>query len=193
MRLVTRAAAVDIGTNTVRLLVADVDDTKLGVIERDRAITRLGQGVDADRRLDPTAVRRTLDAAIRFVERAKELGAECVRVAGTSALRDAGDRDDFVSALERGTGVRLELLSGAEEARLSLLGATADLPDGRYVVCDIGGGSTELSTVEASVSIDVGSVRVTERFLLDDPPTSAQVASATDHVVRKLGEADQRT
>ena len=185
----TRAAAVDIGTNTVRLLVADVDGTKLVDIVRDRAITRLGQGVDAERRLDREAMRRTLDAVARFVGRAKALGAERVRVAGTSALRDAGDRDRFATLLDQATGVLLEFLSGAEEARLSMLGATIGLPAGRYVVCDIGGGSMELSSSSASVSLDVGCVRLRERFLHDDPPSTEQTGAARAFVMETLGGA----
>jgi exopolyphosphatase/guanosine-5'-triphosphate,3'-diphosphate pyrophosphatase len=185
-----RLAAVDIGTNTVRLLVADVGDGTLSEVTRDRVITRLGQGVDAGRRLDPDAVERTLAAAHRFVMRARELGAEHVRVAGTSALRDAADRDRFARKLEELAGAELELVSGADEGRLSLLGATANLASGNYVVCDIGGGSTEISTSRSSMSLDVGSVRLKERFLRGDPPSVEEVAATRAFITDVLDDAE---
>jgi exopolyphosphatase/guanosine-5'-triphosphate,3'-diphosphate pyrophosphatase len=184
-----RIAAVDIGTNTVRLLVADVEGDDLDEIERGREITRLGQGVDADRSLHPEAMERTLSAIETFVGRARELGAEHIRVAGTSALRDAADRDRFVETVTERTGMRLEILAGPDEGRLSLRGATLGLPHGSYVVLDIGGGSTEISTATASVSLDIGSVRLKERFLRGDPPTHDEVASARHFVDDHLDAA----
>jgi exopolyphosphatase/guanosine-5'-triphosphate,3'-diphosphate pyrophosphatase len=185
-----RLAAVDIGTNTVRYLVADVSDSDLTDVDRGREITRLGQGVDAQRRLHPDAVARTLDAIERSVDAARAAGAQHVRVAGTSALRDATDRDAFVHAVAERTGEALEILPGAEEGRLSMLGATAGLPpQGTYVVCDIGGGSTELTTAASTVSLDIGSVRLKERFLHTDPPRTDEVAAAAAAVDEALEEA----
>ena len=185
-----RLAAVDIGTNTVRYLVADVSGTDLGEVERGLEITRLGQGVDADRRLHPDAVERTLDAIERAVDAARAAGARHLRIAGTSALRDAADRNAFVGAVAERTGVQLEILTGAEEGRLSMLGATAGLPpEGTYVVCDIGGGSTELTTAASTVSLDVGSVRLKERFLASDPPQQAEIAAAAAAVDEALEDA----
>lgn len=174
-----RVAAIDVGTNTVRLLVADVEDGKATHVERDREITRLGQGVDDQRRLDPDAVERTIEVVARFVGAGRDAGAERIRVAGTSALRDATDRESFAGLVADRTRHPLEILTGADEGRLSMLGATSTLPPGKiYVVCDIGGGSTEISTPSASVSLDVGSVRLKERYLRDDPPTPDQLRAA---------------
>jgi exopolyphosphatase/guanosine-5'-triphosphate,3'-diphosphate pyrophosphatase len=182
-----RVAAVDIGTNTVRYLVGDVVDGDLRSLRYGREITRLGQGVDRDKRLHPDAVARTLAAIDRAVSAARQTGAEQIRVAGTSALRDAADRETFAEAVRDRTGQVLEVVSGEDEGRLSMLGATSGLPDGDYTVCDIGGGSTELSTEEASVSLDIGSVRLKERCLHDDPPTAGQIAEATAVIDDALG------
>ncbi len=187
-----RLAAVDIGTNTVRLLVADVTGGDLVVVDRDRAITRLGQAVDARGRLDEAAMSRTLEVAQGFVERARAQGAERVRVAGTSALRDAGDSERFARSLRDAVGAELELLTGEVEGRLSHLGATTGLPAGDHVVCDIGGGSTELSTSSASASLDIGSVRLTERFLRGDPPSASDVAAARAFVDHALSASELR-
>ena len=185
-----RVAAVDVGTNTVRLLVADVEADTVHVVDRGREITRLGQGIDAARRFAPEAADRTIDAIERFVQRARDAGSERIRIAGTSAVRDAGDRDGFLRLVRARTELEMEVLSGADEGRLSYLGATCELDDGTYLVCDIGGGSTELSTASRSVSLDVGSVRLTERFLRTVPPTDAELAAARDFVVEQLTGAE---
>jgi exopolyphosphatase / guanosine-5'-triphosphate,3'-diphosphate pyrophosphatase len=182
-----RVAAIDVGTNTVRLLVADVRDGEVQPVERGRAITRLGQGVDAGRRLVPEAVVRTVDVIEDFARRAQESGAEAVRIAGTSALRDAADRDAFAALVLERSGSPLEVLPGAEEGRISHLGATLELDDGEYVVCDIGGGSTEVSMRDASVSLDIGSVRLKERCLHTDPPSPDQIDAARSVVDDALG------
>jgi exopolyphosphatase / guanosine-5'-triphosphate,3'-diphosphate pyrophosphatase len=185
---VVRLAAVDVGTNAVRLLVADVDGTKVSSVLRDRIFTRLGKDVHRTRKLDPKNSAATMEAIEGFVQRARELGAEHLRIAGTSALRDAADGAEFVSLVSERTGIGFEVLSGTEEARIGFTGATSELPaasgasDGPYVVCDIGGGSTELTVGDErpkeSVSVDVGSVRVTESCLHSDPPTEGEVAEA---------------
>ena len=144
----TRVASVDIGTNSTRLLVADVDGTgrhaKLLPVERRTQITRLGQGVDRERMLHPDAIARTVDVLRGYRRAIDELGVERVRATATSASRDAQNRDDFFAPAEQVLGVRPELLSGADEARLEYLGATAALAEpAPYLVVDVGGGSTE--------------------------------------------------
>jgi exopolyphosphatase/guanosine-5'-triphosphate,3'-diphosphate pyrophosphatase len=183
----SRVAAVDCGTNSLRLLVADVDAGAgvLTTLDRRMEIVRLGQGVDRTGRLAPEALARTLAALATYARRADELGAQRVRMVATSATRDAANRDEFVRGVEQVLGVPPEVISGAEEAELSLVGATRGLPGVRppHLVVDIGGGSTELvlgtdGAVVAARSVDVGCVRLTERHFSDDPPTPQQVAAA---------------
>jgi exopolyphosphatase/guanosine-5'-triphosphate,3'-diphosphate pyrophosphatase len=190
-------AALDCGTNSTRLLVVEGDR----VLDRRMRITRLGQGVDATGRLAPEAIERTVAVLAEFRARMDELGVRRARMAATSAARDAANAVDFFAAAEAATGVAPELLSGEEEGRLSFAGATARLPgdvhrDEALLVCDIGGGSTELvvGTPDhpvgvAAVSIDVGCVRVTERYLAHDPPTAAEWAAARADVDAALVEA----
>lgn len=185
-----RVAAVDVGTNTVRLLVADVASGELWTVDRGREITRLGQGLDASRHFAPEAVERTVRAIEGFVSRARDADADRVRVTGTSAVRDATDREAFVALVRERTGVEMDVLSGEKEGRLSFLGATFELDVGESIVCDIGGGSTELSTSARSVSLDVGSVRTTERFLRTVPPAPDEVAKARAFVRDLLVGAD---
>lgn len=191
----SRLAAVDLGTNSVRLLVADVAgsgrDAQVTPLDRRMRITRLGQGVDAGRRLVPEAVERTLTVLREYRATLDDLGVERVRATATSAARDAANRDEFFGLAETALGVRPELLTGDEEARLSFLGATVDLAEpAPYLVVDIGGGSTEfvLGTTEpeALSSVDIGCVRVTEQFLHSDPPAPEELSDAVsvvrDHV-----------
>lgn len=184
-----RLAAIDVGTNTVRLLVADrLGPGPLIHLDRGLEITRLGRGVDAEGRLDPDAMGRTLDAVRRYAEAAEAAGAERLRVAGTSALRDAANAEEFLDAVREATGREVEILSGAEEGRLAFLGATRDAGPGPFCVCDIGGGSTEITrgseAAEALRSLDVGSVRLRERCLRSDPPSADEVDEAR-RVVRE--------
>lgn len=202
-----RLGAVDIGTNSVRLLVADVEgagpDARVTTLDRRMTITRLGQGVDGDRRLHPDAIARTLAVLDQYGAAARALGVEAIRATATSAARDATNRDDLFDPARSALGVRPELLSGEEEARLSFLGATASLAEvgavAPYLVVDIGGGSTEFvlgtDTPVGLISIDVGCVRVTEQFLHSDPPApeelSAAVSVVRDHlkdVEREIGD-----
>lgn len=191
----TRVAAVDMGTNSTRLLVADGTTP----LDRRMRITRLGQGVDATGRLAPEAIGRTVDVLREYRGVIDELGATSVRITATSAARDASNRDEFFAAVRDALGVAPELLSGAEEGRLSFRGATADLDpaDGRFLVVDIGGGSTEFivgtEDVEGVISTDMGCVRVTEKFLHSDPPAPEELSNAIgvvrdilDDVVREL-------
>ena len=195
----TRVAAIDCGTNSIRLLVADVAGrTSHTEVERSMEIVRLGQGVDRTGMLDPTALDRTLAATAAYAARCRELGVERVRFVATSATRDAGNRQRFVDGVRDLLGVEPEVVTGAEEAALAFRGAASVLGPARrpapYLVVDIGGGSTELvlgsEEPEAAVSVDVGSVRLTERHLAGDPPTPEQVAAARDDVRAALDDAD---
>ena len=190
----TRVAAVDCGTNSLRLLVADLDvDGGQRDLDRRMEIVRLGQGVDRTGRFAPEALDRTLTALEGYARLIDDLGVDRVRMVATSATRDAANRDEFVAGVERFLGVEPEVISGDEEARLSFTGATRGLPAGLaapYLVADIGGGSTELvlgsDAVDAARSVDVGCVRLTERHFSSDPPTAAQVAAARADVAAAL-------
>jgi exopolyphosphatase / guanosine-5'-triphosphate,3'-diphosphate pyrophosphatase len=193
-------AAIDCGTNSTRLLVASADaDGRLVTRERLMTITRLGAGVDAAGRLAPDAIDRTLEVLGRYREVMDRHGATRVRITATSAARDAANRDDFFGPAEAAVGTALELLSGDAEARLSFAGATADLDwrDGPFLVVDIGGGSTEFAVgsdePEGAISVDMGCVRLTERFLVSDPPAPEELSAALsivhthlDDVVREV-------
>jgi exopolyphosphatase/guanosine-5'-triphosphate,3'-diphosphate pyrophosphatase len=185
---VKRVAAVDIGTNSVRLLVAEVDgtsprDAKVVPIDRRMRITRLGQGVDKTRALAPEAIERTVAVLREYRAALDEHGVTEVRATATSAARDSSNRDDFFAAARDALGVTPELLSGEEEAALSFLGATADLDaPAPYLVVDIGGGSTEFvlgtDAPTGLVSLDMGCVRITEQYLESDPPAPEELSNA---------------
>jgi exopolyphosphatase / guanosine-5'-triphosphate,3'-diphosphate pyrophosphatase len=182
-----RVAAIDCGTNSLRLLVADVVDNRLIDVARRMEIVRLGKGVDRTGRIDKEALHRTLGALQMYAEEIGRLRVDRVRMVATSATRDAANRDDFVNGVRGVLGVDPEIVTGDEEATLSFTGATRELTTGSpYLVVDIGGGSTEFvlgaREVTGSVSIDIGCVRMTERHLHDDPPTAAQVEAATDDI-----------
>ncbi len=184
-----RVAAVDCGTNSIRLLIADVDPDRATLTDVDRRmeIVRLGQGVDTTGRLAPEALDRTLTALSGYAALVRDQGAEAVRMVATSATRDAANADEFVRRVTEVLGTGPEVLSGDGEARLSFLGATAELGPqvpSPYLVVDIGGGSTEFvlgadGEVTSALSVDIGCVRMTERHLRADPPTGAQIAAAT--------------
>ncbi|HEY6561692.1 MAG TPA: Ppx/GppA phosphatase family protein [Polyangiaceae bacterium] len=182
-------AAVDIGTNSVRLLVIDEAGQAL---ERQMKVTRLGQGVDVSGELHPDAIARTTAVLGEYAARIAYHGATRVRAVATSAARDAHNRDVFFGAAERALGVRPELLSGEAEARLSFRGATfgLDAGQGPFLVVDIGGGSTEFvlgtSEPEALTSVKMGCVRMTERYLRSDPPSEAELAACFSEVKRIL-------
>jgi exopolyphosphatase/guanosine-5'-triphosphate,3'-diphosphate pyrophosphatase len=178
-----RLAAFDVGTNSTRLLVADVEGGRV-VAEHARGmiITRLGKGVDRTGRFDPAALRRTLDVLAGFEATCRRLGVSRRRLVATSATRDAGNRQEFLDGVRALLGVDAEVLTGEEEAATAYRGVTHDLPgEERTLVVDIGGGSTELivgtHTPEAMVSLDLGCVRLHERHLHSDPPTAAEVAA----------------
>jgi len=201
---VTRLAAIDMGTNSTRLLVAEAGGSgpqaPLDLIDRRMRITRLGQGVDKTRRLAPEAIERVLDA-LREYRAAIDAagGVERIRATATSAARDAANRDELFAPARDILGVDLELLPGDEEARLSFLGATHELratgEPGPYLVVDIGGGSTEciLGTDEPEglLSVDIGCVRITEQFLESDPPSPEELSSAISVVHEYLADVEQ--
>lgn len=192
-----RAAAIDVGTNSVRLYVAEVAGGRMAQIDRDLVITRLGEGVDAGKHLQPAAIDRTVDAIAGYWRRASELGvsAQAVRVAATSAVRDAVNRRAFLEAVAARTGLHAEVLSGRQEAAASFAGATTDLRNrpGPFCVLDIGGGSTEIVVgerdVDAWISLDIGSVRLTERCVRHDPPDAGEVAAVASVADRALEQA----
>jgi exopolyphosphatase/guanosine-5'-triphosphate,3'-diphosphate pyrophosphatase len=178
-----RVAAVDCGTNSVRLLVADVEGARKSDVHREMRVVRLGQGVDRTGRLAPEALQRTREALVEYAATCRALGVERTRMVATSATRDAENRDEFVAMVREVLGADPEVISGHEEAALSFDGATRGLDAAPpFLVIDIGGGSTELvlgsDAVEAARSVDVGCVRLTERHLRDDPPTAEQVQAA---------------
>lgn len=183
----TRVAAIDCGTNSIRLLVSDIDDAVKTDVLREMRIVRLGQGVDQTGRLSEEAIGRTLAAAREYAQDIATLGAQRVAFYATSAARDAENGKEFSDAVEGVLGVRPRILAGVDEARLSFLGAARELPALPSLVVDIGGGSTELvvgegAEVLSGASVDLGSVRMTERFLADDPPTAAEVAACAAHI-----------
>jgi exopolyphosphatase / guanosine-5'-triphosphate,3'-diphosphate pyrophosphatase len=203
----TVVASIDIGTNSTRVLVARPVDGKLDILDRRNTITRLGQNVGATGRLAEEAVDRTLACLRDYRAILDEHGVDRLRVAATSASRDAANRDEFFDAVEEVVGVRPELLSGEDEGRLSFIGATGDLDPalGPFLIVDIGGGSTEfiLGTdhVEGVLSFDVGCVRLTEKFLDHDPPLPEELTACIsfaeaylDDVIREVpGSAEART
>ncbi|MFF8510830.1 exopolyphosphatase [Streptomyces sp. NPDC015492] len=177
----TRVAGIDCGTNSIRLLVADVHPETGELVELDRRMTivRLGQGVDKTGRLAPEALERTFAACRAYAEVIKDLGAEKLRFVATSASRDAENRADFVNGVVEILGVEPEVITGDQEAAFSFTGATGELHgDDRRLVVDIGGGSTEFVVgnrhVEAARSVDIGCVRLTERHVRHDPPTAEE-------------------
>lgn len=190
-----RVAAIDCGTNSIRLLVADLTANTLVDVVREMAIVRLGQGVDETGRLAPEAIERTRVALAGYASQIRELGAERVRMVATSASRDASNADDFRAMVVGTLGTAPEVISGDEEARLSFDGAVRGLADGEppYLVVDIGGGSTEFvvgtDRVDAARSVDIGCVRLTERHLHGDPPTAAEIAATEKDVVAAVALA----
>ena len=190
-----RVAAIDCGTNSIRLLIADVEGQRLTDVSRRMEIVRLGEGVDRTGQLAPAAIERTRTVLVDYTAELRSAGAERVRMVATSASRDASNADDFRAMVLDTLGVEPEVISGDEEARLSFTGAVRGLDrPGPYLVVDIGGGSTEFVTgtheVEHAISVDIGCVRMTERHLPDDPPGGCEVAAAradiTAHVDRAL-------
>src|SRR5437764_4428417 len=200
-----RVAAIDCGTNSIRLLVAELTPRHDGPVDlrdlhREMRIVRLGQGVDATGRLAPEALERTKAALADYTIAARRKGVEKVRMVATSATRDASNRDEFFTMTREILGTEAEVISGDEEARLSFTGAVGeqDPDDGPFVVVDVGGGSTELvlgtwdgrrAEIEAAKSVDIGCVRITERALRSDPPTADEIAAARALATKIVTEA----
>ena len=187
-------AAIDCGTNSTRLLVSRGGAETL---ERLMTITRLGQGVDRTGRLAPEAIDRTLDCLRRYREVMDRHGVEAVRITATSAARDAANREELFDAAEAVVGTRPELLSGMDEGQLSFRGATADLDPakGPFLVVDLGGGSTEFcvgtTVCEAAMSLDVGCVRLTEKYLHSDPPLPEELHACISVTGAHLDDVDR--
>lgn len=200
----TVVAAIDCGTNSIRLLVAEVDEPSddlpsLGVLERQMRIVRLGEGVDREGRLAEAAMRRTFDALEEFAALSQRHGVTRTRMVATSATRDAENSDAFAAGVRSRIGVEPDVITGDEEASLAFLGATTGLPsttapEPRLVV-DIGGGSTEVVLGRpdgiVGLSVDIGCVRLTERYLADDPPSAEQRAAATSAIDSALDRVAQ--
>lgn len=195
-----RVAAIDCGTNSIRLLIADADGQRLRDVHREMQIVRLGQGVDATGSLAPDAIERTRLALIGYADLLRVHDVSTVRMVATSATRDAGNRDEFFAMTAEVLGAVVpgavaEVITGTEEAALSFQGAVGELDSaaGPFVVVDLGGGSTEVvlgsDQVDASYSANIGCVRLTERCLHSDPPTVAEIDSARAVVRVGLGEA----
>ena len=179
-----RVAAIDCGTNSIRLLIADITEGNFKEVVRTMEIVRLGQGVDQTKMFHPDAIERTLTAVEKFAKQITNKGVEKIRFCATSATRDATNRAVFIDGVRKILGVEVEVIPGDEEARLSYIGATKELQqsDAPFLVVDIGGGSTEFvygdKNVIAAKSVNIGCVRMSERHLNTQPPTMAQVAQA---------------
>ncbi len=195
-----RVGAIDCGTNSIRLLIADLPGGAgpLVDVSRRMEIVRLGQGVDQTGRLAPEAIERTRVALADYAAEIEKAGVERVRMCATSASRDASNAGDFRAMVERTLGVPPEVVTGDEEARLSFTGAVRGLPadaEPPYLVVDIGGGSTEFVVgtrtdgVRAAISVDIGCVRMTERHLHGDPPTPAEIAAAEADIAAAVDRA----
>jgi exopolyphosphatase / guanosine-5'-triphosphate,3'-diphosphate pyrophosphatase len=202
---VTRVAAIDCGTNSIRLLVADVPAAGAHTdLVRRMEVVRLGEGVDATGRLAPQAIERTRLVLAEYAAAARDLGAAAVRMVATSATRDAANRADFEDMVVTTLGKAPDVVTGREEAELSFLGATASLdaaarahgaepPRPPFLVVDIGGGSTEFvlgdgDGVRAARSVDIGCVRMTERHLHGDPPSAEEIRRAEDDIRAALAQ-----
>jgi len=180
----SRVAAIDCGTNSIRLLIADITNGKFQEVLRTMEIVRLGQGVDENKSFHPDAIVRTLTAVKSFRDLIASKGVEKIRFCATSATRDAANRDLFIDGVREILGVQVEVIPGEEEARLSFLGATKELDQNQspFLVVDIGGGSTEFvlgsEKVDLAKSVNIGCVRMSERHLTSQPPTMDQIARA---------------
>lgn len=196
----TRTAAFDCGTNSLRLLIADIDDTRATTdVVREMRIVRLGQDVDRTGAFAPEALERTFAVCDEYAELIAAHAPDAQRFVATSASRDVSNRDAFVEGIRSRLGLTPEVIEGTEEAQLSFLGATAGVPDAAapQLVMDLGGGSTELilggtgDTPDSGYSMNIGCVRLFERHLATDPPTAAQIAAVNADVEDAFAEAAQ--
>lgn len=208
MSATKRVAAIDCGTNSIRLLIADLSVDPHGTrtltdVHRTMRVVRLGRGVDATGAFDPTALKRTLETATEYAQTCRAAEVESVRFIATSATRDASNAAEFIDGVVdifREFDVTPEVITGEQEAGLSFVGVTAelagaDVADAPYLVVDIGGGSTEFvrgnTSVEQAISMDIGCVRMTERHLQDDPPSEEQVWAALADITEAVDRASR--
>jgi len=181
---VSRVAAIDCGTNSIRILIADIAGDNFKEVLRTMEIVRLGQGVDQNKAFHPDAIARTLRAVESFRDQIASKGVEKIRFCATSATRDATNRNLFIDGVREILGVEVEVIPGEEEAELSFIGATKELrqSDAPFLVVDIGGGSTEFvfgsEKVDFAKSVNIGCVRMSERHLNTQPPSMSQIAQA---------------
>ena len=193
-----RVAVIDCGTNSIRLLIADVSGENFREITRDMEIVRLGQGVDKTGQFHPDAITRTLSAVDKYASEIARRGVEKIRFCATSATRDATNRQLFIDGVVERLGIAPEVISGEEEAFLSFTGATKELPDSfaPFLVIDIGGGSTEFvlgnRKVIAAKSVNIGCVRMSERHFLHDPATASEIESARKDIQNAIMEASRQ-
>ncbi|MBI3258517.1 MAG: Ppx/GppA family phosphatase [Ignavibacteriae bacterium] len=189
-----RIASVDIGTNTLLMTIADVSENGMEVIDDIHSIARLGQNVDSSKTIQPDAIKRAVDILHRYKARITELGVDKIRAVGTSCLRDADNREEVCKELEAALGNPIEVITGDEEARLCFIGTVEN--DEPTTVLDIGGGSTEIisgkgNTISFRTSLDIGAVRLTEKYFRNLPPTTSQVQTAFDEVRESIYTIDK--
>ncbi|RXK87730.1 Ppx/GppA family phosphatase [Chlorobaculum sp. 24CR] len=193
-----RIACIDVGTNTALLLVADLEPAtgKIVTVDHRQTIVRLGQKVDEHRMIHPEALERLTACMTEYRKLCDELGVQRILAVGTSALRDAANRDEVIAAVKSATGIEIRCISGEDEAALTFFGAVAGLPEAPepFTVIDIGGGSTEIimgtaNALESAVSMNVGSVRMTERFCTSQPPSPEEFEAAREEIDRQLAAA----
>ena len=183
-----RVGVVDCGTNSIRLLIADIEGNNFREVTRQMQVVRLGQGVDETNQFHPDAISRTFAAVDLYAAEIARRGVEKIRFCATSATRDAQNRAIFVDGVKERLGTEPEVISGEEEARLSFAGATREFnkSDAPFLVVDIGGGSTEFvlgsESVDSAISVNIGCVRMTERHFRNDPPTAAEIAIARSDI-----------
>ena len=193
-----RVGAIDCGTNSIRILIADIDGNNFREIYRGMEIVRLGQGVDKTGEFHPDAIERTLKAVEKISNELRTRGIQKVRFVATSATRDATNRELFLNGVHERLGIYPEVITGDEEAALSFQGASRELSaaEGPFLVVDIGGGSTEFvfghSAVEAAKSVNIGCVRISERHFHSDPPTSDEIARASLDIDAAIAEAGRQ-
>ena len=192
-----RVAAIDCGTNSIRLLIADVTETGMREVIREMEVVRLGEDVDTAKKFKVEAIERTLTAVAKYRDEMRRRGVERVRFCATSATRDASNRELFIDGVHELLGIKPEVIPGLEEARLSFLGATSGLApsDAPFLVVDIGGGSTEFvlgsSDVEYAASVNIGCVRMHERHLHDNPVTKEALGRAILDIDKAIAQANQ--
>ena len=190
-----RVAAIDCGTNSIRLLIADIHENSFKEVVRRMEVVRLGQGVDKNKAFDPAAIERTLKVTQEYADLIASKGVEKIRFCATSATRDASNRDLFIDGVRNILGIEPEVIPGTEEAALSFMGATKELheSDGPFLVVDIGGGSTEFvlgtTSVQAAKSVNIGCVRMSERHLNQQPPSVDSIAAATSDIDAAIASA----